>query len=133
MSRKLRNWLETYVAYVASASEAPLDYHAWAGLTAVSATLKRNVHIGRGTYKLYPNLFTVLVGRPGLGKGSAIGPALSLLKASDTANILSDRVTIEYILERMAKGWSGIAGSGGKINVVIDHSCLVVSRELSVF
>jgi hypothetical protein len=97
--------------------------------------MKRKVFIGRGHFHLYPNLFTVLVGRPGLGKGSAINPALRILQEADVTNILSDRITIEYILEKLSNGWSGI-GPGAKpgtVNVNMDHTCFIISRELSVF
>jgi hypothetical protein len=80
-------------------------------------------------------LYTVLVGRPGLGKGSAINPIISILKEADLVNVLSDRMTIEYILERMAQGWQAIgrAGAPGQISVGVDHSTLIKSNELSVF
>ncbi len=77
----------------------------------------------------------VLVGRPGIGKGSAINPALTILREAATANLLSDRVTIEFVLEKLSKGWPhfGTGVTPGKIQVGIDHSCLILSRELSVF
>lgn len=135
MPRKLHDWLESYITYTTPSSEAPLEYHFWSALTIVSAALRRHVHIGRGHWKLYPNLYTILVGRPGIGKGSAINPALTILRETQVANILSDRVTIEYVLERLSKGWPhfGNAPITKGITVGIDHSCLLLSRELSVF
>jgi len=48
--------------------------------------------------------------------------------------MLSDRVTIEYVLERLSKGWPNFGtGPNAGITVGIDHSCLILSRELSVF
>lgn len=93
------------------------------------------MYITRGTWKLYPNLFVVLVGRPGIGKGSAINPALTILREAATANLLSDRVTIEFVLEKLSKGWPHFTANQvpGAINVGVDHSCLILSRELSVF
>lgn len=134
MPRRLANWLSDYLKWIAPTSEAPLDYHTWSALSIISATLRRHVYISRGTWKLYPNLFVVLVGRPGIGKGSAINPALSVLRDAGTTNLLSDRVTIEFVLEKLSKGWPHFGVSiPGKINVGIDHSCLILSRELSVF
>lgn len=134
MPRKLPNWLLEYTTWIAPTSEAPVDYHLWSALTIVSATLRKHVYISRGTWKLYPNLFTVLVGRPGIGKGSAINPALGILRDASTANLLSDRVTIEYVLEKLSKGWPHFGTViPGKLNVGVDHSCLILSRELSVF
>ena len=134
MPRKLHDWVTGYTTYIAPASESPLAYNFWAAATAVSATLKRNVYVGRGSYRLYPNLFTILVGRPGIGKGSAINPVVSLLNEAKVVNILSDRVTIEYVLERMADGWQSFhRGASGGIALGMDHSATIISPEASVF
>src|SRR5260370_25216813 len=115
--RKLKsNWIDNYIQWVAGASESPIDYHWWSAATVIAASMKRHCWIDRGTYKLYPNLFTVLVGRPGLGKGAAVNPAMSILKEANTTAVLSDRVTIEYVLEKLSKGFPATAvASGGGI------------------
>jgi Protein of unknown function (DUF3987) len=79
-------------------------------------------------------MFTILVGRPGLGKGAAVNPALMLLKEANTTSTLSDRVTIEYVLEKLSKGFpaQGIA-SGGGMTFGNDASVLIFSPELSIF
>jgi len=79
-------------------------------------------------------MFTVLVGRPGIGKGSAINPATSLLEEAKVVNVLSDRVTIEYMLERMGQGWTTQTRSrAGGITLGFDNSCMIKSTEFSVF
>ena len=134
MPRTLSDWVSTYVAYIAPASESPISYNFWSAATAISAVLKRNVWVGRGSYKLYPNLFTILVGRPGIGKGSAINPVINLINEAKLVNTLSDRVTIEYVLERMSKGWpSQIRGPQGGWILGQDHTTLIISPEVSVF
>lgn len=86
------------------------------------------------TWRMFPNLYVVLVGRPGIGKGEAMNPALSLLKEAGTANILSDRTTMEYALEKLSKGFSKISHNGtGTIKLGSESSALIVSTELSVF
>ena len=88
----------------------------------------------RGSWRLYPNDFTVLVGRPGLGKGSAINPLHNILRRANTANILSDKLTIEWILEQLSKGFphSGV-GPGGGVTFGQDTSCVFFAPELAVF
>lgn len=100
----------------------------------VAATLKRRVWVDRRTYKLYPNQYVVLVGHAGVGKGSAINPAITLLKEAGTANIISDRVTIEYVLEKLSKGFpTQVAGPGGSVAFTTDASALITAPELQVF
>ena len=83
---------------------------------------------------MYPNLFTVLVGRPGIGKGAALNPALALLKEASTTNILSDRLTIEFVLEKLSKGFpSTTTTQGGGITFGQDTAACIFSPELSIF
>lgn len=89
--------------------------------------------MGRGSYKLYPNLYTILVGRPGIGKGSAINPVVALLNEAKVVNILSDRVTIEYVLERMSNGWQAFHRTQSGVTIGMDHSATIISPEASVF
>lgn len=88
--------------------------------------------MGRGTYRLHPNLYTVLVGRPGIGKGTAIKPAINLMKEAKVANTLSGRITIEYVLERLSSGWPQPM-LGGTLKIGNESACMIYSTELSVF
>lgn len=104
----------------------------WSAATAVSTVLKRNVYVGRGTYRLHPNLYTILVGRPGIGKGTAIKPAVKLMAEAKVSNTLSGRITIEYVLERLSVGWPHPM-LGGPMKVGNESACMIYSTELSVF
>jgi hypothetical protein len=74
------------------------------------------------------------VGRPGIGKGEAIFPVSRALRKANTANVLSDRLTIEWIKDTMAKGFptTNTTASGG-IAVGTDSACIIIAPELSVF
>lgn len=135
MPRRLkRPWIEEYSRYVEVATESPHVYHFWAAATGIAATLKRNVYIDRVTWKMYPNLYTILVGRPGLGKGAAIGPIVSLLRKAGTTNILSDRVTMEFVLERLSQGFPKFGSSfKSQLKGGMESAALLISSELSVF
>jgi hypothetical protein len=87
----------------------------------------------RGHRRIYPNLFTVLVGRPGLGKGDAIVPATRIIRDAGTANMLSDRMTIEFVLEKLSKGFPHHVKSTAGIKFGMDSSSFISSEELSVF
>lgn len=90
--------------------------------------------VDRASYKLYPNIYTVLVGHAGIGKGAAINPVVNLLKEAGTANIISDRVTIEYCLEKLSKGFpSAQATATGGVAFGTDSSALMAAPELQVF
>jgi len=79
-------------------------------------------------------MYTVLVGRPGLGKGTALNPIAALLREANTTSMLSDRVTIEYVLEKLAKGFPAqVQQVGGGLSFGQDSSLTIFSPELSIF
>lgn len=82
---------------------------------------------------MYPNAYTILVGRPGVGKGAAVNPAMDILRKANTANVLSDRLTIEYVLEELAKGFPTTSVGPAGISFGTDSSCLLYAPELGVF
>jgi len=126
-------WIQSYIDYVSPASQSPDEFHWWSAITILAASLKRHVWIDRGNWKLFPNLYTVLVGRPATGKGTSINPAMALLKEANTANVLSDRLTIEYVLERLSTGFPSTNIIGGQITTAVDSSAIIFASELSVF
>lgn len=135
MPRKIqgRSWLDAYIEYVAE-TEAPDNYKVWCGLTALGATLKRNVFMRRGRYKIFPNQYVVLVGPPGIGKGVAMNDALELVKTANTAHFIEDRATAERVQELLATGFqSAITTPAGTLQMGIDHCAYAVAPELSVF
>jgi hypothetical protein len=134
MRRLKRSWIDEYCSYIAPASEAPPNYLFWSAATAIAACLKRSVWVDRKSWKLYPNIYTVLVGRPGIGKGSAINPIVNIIKEAGTANLVGDRITIEFLLEKLSKGFPGVVANGnGSVHFGKDSSCLISAAELQVF
>lgn len=83
----------------------------------------------RGSRNLFPNLYTILVARPGVGKGESIIPAGKILDKSNTANMLSDRMTMPHIISAMHKGFQRI----GQTTIGIDHTAVMFAEELSTF
>lgn len=136
MSRKLvKPWLESYLEYV-SDSEAPEDYRLWCGISAIGAALKRKVCVKRGFIDIYPNQYIVLVGPPGVGKGTAMNPAIGIVKEANVAHYIEDRATAEAIEDTLATGFAatGKVGTFGNVNIMgIEHAATAVAPELSVF
>jgi hypothetical protein len=137
MSRQLsKSWLESYKDWV-SDTENPTSYNEWSGISALSASLKRNVYIYYHGIKFFANQYIVLVGPPGLGKGSSIIPAAHIAKEAGTVNYLSDRITAERIIEKLAEGFTHpvIQVSGNSVGAlaVKEHTACILAKELPVF
>ena len=83
-------------------SESPRDYYFWAGLAALSAVSANNIYLDRYFYKLWPNVYVILVGRSGLRKGPPIALAKILVEAVENTRVFAGRSSIEAIIAELA-------------------------------
>ena len=132
MPRRLPNWIEAYETYV-SDTESPEIYNKWCAIHCISASLKRSVYVIRGFYKIYANQYIILVGPPGVGKGTAINPCISLTKLSDTTNYISDRTTAEKIIDLLAAGFPKMVVPTGTMAASVNSSVTTITANLGVF
>src|ERR1700679_960812 len=110
MGRVLRKpWIDSYFECVSPHTDAPDDFVRWSAISLLSAVLKNHVCFETGTYVVYPNEFIVLVGPPGVGKGTVMDILEKMneeTKPNKVVNCLNDRITAEKIIERIAEGWA---------------------------
>lgn len=102
-----QSWITAYYENIEKISEAPVQYNIWAAISVVSAVLKNHVYFERGVYTIFPNQYIILVGPPGVGKGTAIHPAYEIPMKADLINLINDRNTAPKILDKLSKGFSG--------------------------
>jgi len=129
MSRQLGDWLHSYLDYTED-SEAPEKFHLWVGLALLSAAVKRQVFLTRVKYKLYPNLYVLLVAESGMARKSAsmeIGLPI-FQEAVVDCPIISDASTPEGLIKFIHKA-SAISTRNGKIN--LDGFVMVHADELA--
>jgi energy-coupling factor transporter ATP-binding protein EcfA2 len=134
--RKLSdNWIIAYSDGVDKLSEAPVAYNIWCAISVISAVLKNKVWIKRGTYKIFPNQYIVLVGPPGVGKGTAIHPAHSFVKNATPplANYISDRVTAPKIIQKLSAGFNVTSVVNGIPIGGVEASAVLQATELPTF
>lgn len=92
-------------------------------MTVTAAALGRKCYLDKGYYRLYPNLFTILVaGSARCRKSTAINIGVSLLEKVAGARVVSGKITPERFINE-------IAPEPG----AVPPSVLVHSSELSVF
>lgn len=92
MSRKLDDWLKRWLEY-SSAWEAPERMRLWSGISAISAVLQRKCWTLVKGQRLYPNLYVLLVGPPGVGKGNAMKALPPWLREIEEVKIAPDGLT----------------------------------------
>lgn len=120
------NWIDCLLD-ACSEAETPRNYIYWAGISAIAAISGPNVYINRqGVYRLSPNVFVMLIGESGLGKGLPIYLARKLVKMVGTTRVISGRNTIASIIQRLGTSET-VKGNG--VPKFKDSRGFVVSGE----
>lgn len=88
-------------------AESPRQYFFWSFLSTVAAVANRNVYLDRGgIYKLYPNIFVLLVGKSGLRKGVPVSIAKKLVEETNLTRVISGRLTLPALIKDLGTAYS---------------------------
>lgn len=83
---------------------APERYRRWAALVMIAAVLDRRVWTSiRPGMPLFPNLFVLLVARPGVGKTMAIIPASKCVETQSHVGLSPDSITHERFIQLLGE------------------------------
>ena len=116
------SWLNQYMEYTHQ-HESPAMFHLWSGLTIISALLGRKSYIEKGYYRLYPNLFTILVaGSARCRKSTSISIANGTLRDITDIRIVDGKTSSEKFVH------SHVIPANAE-----QQTTLVQADELSVF
>lgn len=78
-TRRCEDWIEGYCKLLET-TESPDEYKLWVAISTIAGCLQRKCWLAYHTHvDTYPNMYIVLVGPPGLGKGMAMAPAKEML------------------------------------------------------
>lgn len=124
-------FLDLYMKFTAK-QESPELFHLWTSITVLAAALGRKCYLDKGYYRLYPNIFCILVaGAARCRKSTAINIGVSLLHEIETPNVrvIGGKITPEQFVKEIAESARKDEESGQ----IISPSTLVHSSELSVF
>src|SRR6058998_1960543 len=80
-SRRLSSWIDEFVEYT-SHIDSPEIFRRWTAITTIAAVLEQKVW-GWTTDYVYPNMYTFLVGHPGVGKTRTIKAAQKMCETLD--------------------------------------------------
>ena len=100
--RLLDDWLDSYLEYT-SGQESPEKLHLWTALALLSAAVKRQIWLDRGFYKLYTNIYVLIVAESGeVRKSASIDIGLPILQESiKDIHTMSDSLTSEGLIKHM--------------------------------
>lgn len=93
----MQDFIKTYLQFT-DGTEAPKIYHRWALLTTMGAAIGRNAAIPFGDGKIFPTMYTMLLGDPGARKSTAIKLAAKMLGSAGYTTFAATRSTREKFL-----------------------------------
>lgn len=94
------SWLDEIMTSSAEV-ESPKQWIWWSAISAIAAVSGSNVYLDKHYYKLSPNLFVMLLGKSGLGKGWPIWLAKELVTVVDTTRVISGRNSIQAVVKEL--------------------------------
>lgn len=99
------NFIEEYINFTKK-QESPEDFHRWVAISIIATALGRKVWLDQGYYKIYPNLYIILVGESAIvHKSSAanIGDRVLREALGDTINVVSQKISPEAFINYLSK------------------------------
>ena len=91
-SRKFDNWIQAFIDATDKTS-TPTIFRKWSAISCLAGVLERRVWVFTAGSKLYPNLYIVLVARPGIGKTEATDRVRMLWDGVEGVHIASSNLS----------------------------------------
>lgn len=96
------DYLSKYVKIYTAGTESPKEFHIWTALSTIASVVGRKVWLDQGFFKIYPNMYIILVAPPGKArKSTALKRGRNLLKQVDGIHFSSDSITVEALYKDM--------------------------------
>lgn len=113
------DFFQTYINYIGR-SEAPAIYHRWSLMTAIGALLGRRFWLEHGSFKIYPNMYVMLLGSSGVRKSTSIKIVKRLIREAGYDTIAADRTSKEKFLMDLAGETNEHDSPSGKLQGGLD-------------
>jgi hypothetical protein len=126
-------WLGEYMDYTSS-HEAPDLFHFWVGVSVICGAVRRNVYFEQGYYRVYPNIYAILVAPPGVCKKStAANIGVDILQELPGINIIREKATPESLVKAMLDGTIAQPISSDGLVMESQATAFIFAPELAVF
>lgn len=112
---------------------SPAIFRKWAAISTIAAALERKVWARLTGSILYPNMFVVLVGGPGVGKGQATTRARQLFSTLKDHHLGSVSLTPASMIDALDAAVRNIPRPGETPSTVKFNSLYLIIDELGVF
>lgn len=129
--RRLGSWIDSYLEYT-EIKPSPLILRKWSAIATIAAAMERKIWVRTMGSDLYPGLYTILVGPPGVGKGEALRPAEVLLREIPDLKVGPSDMSAASLIDALNESTRKIVRLNAAEPLVEFNSLVVVTRELGV-
>lgn len=132
MPRKIENWVaafENNTAYTGS----PARLRRWAGIACVAGALEQKVWVHTNGSPLFPNMYTIFVSPPGVGKSAILNSVRRFWMKLKDHKIAASSVSKASLIDELADSNRTLVHPGRNPPTIEFHSLKVIASELTVF
>lgn len=137
-NRKLADWLNSWLEY-SEVLSSPEIFRKWAGIGMLAAAAERRLWVRTKGANLYPNLYLVLVGPPGVGKSAVLSQSERILRTLSNPteqieiHVAPSSVTTASLIDSMEAAVRKILRPTDTPNFIQFNALTVFASELGVF
>jgi len=128
--RILEDWITTFLAYTEE-TEPPDLFKVWTAVSAICSCLQRKCWT-QWEKQIYPNMYIILVGPPGIRKGTILGYSYDLLSKIGV-KMCAESITREALVREFCNAAVNTDSYTDGEATAIHSSMTVFSSELTVF
>lgn len=99
-----QDFLRGYQEFI-RATQVPHLFNAWASVLAVSTILSQQVWVNHSYYRVFPNLYAMMIGKPGTGKGTTCNILKEILDHAGYTKFAPDKSTQQKFLMDLEEGF----------------------------
>lgn len=131
MSRVLDNWIDGFFAYTDFLPSPPL-FRKWAAIAAVAGALERRCWVFTQGSPQFPNLYTILVAPPGVGKSVLTSRVEALWADIPDQHLASSNITKAALIDELGEATRTIIRPKETPATITFNSLKILSNELGV-
>lgn len=127
----MRDWITDFMEQTQHITSPEL-FRRWAAIYTLAASLERKVWLRTSSGVIYPNLYVVLVGPPGVGKTEVTWRAREMLGALGDHHLAPSSVTKASLIDALNGAVRHIIRPNETPAAVVFNSLQIISNELGV-
>lgn len=130
--RRLGDWIQSFIEF-SDVLASPRIFRQWSAIGILSGVMERRLWVHTKGSNLYPNLYTVLVGPPGVGKSAVLSQVERFLRAVPDIHVAPSSVSSASLVDSLVLANRKIIRPNDVPSFVQFHYLTAVASELGVF